>query len=305
MRVTTQLAAVILVLIAAATEALSNVLQHKAASSSNRSGNGSQRAGEAAAVLRTLKKPMFLLGFLLMAIGYGFHVASLGIGNLSIIQVIFVTQLVFILPFSHWVSRVHIAAGDWLGAAIATIGIATFVTFAKPSKGADNATTSQWIISIAIISLLCLIVIVAGYRTSGTARALLIGCSGGLINGLVAPLTKGTLYKLNGGLGAMFSSWLLYVTIISVLLGVLFPLMAFRAGPITASFPAVISLNPIVATILGIYLFGETLESGLVNVIAIAVAAIAMFVGIMWLSRSQAIARAFEEPAPGPAKPSP
>lgn len=294
---TTQLAAVILVLIAAATEALSNVLQHKAANSGGRSGKGSQRAGEAAAVLRTLKKPMFLLGFLLMVIGYGFHVASLGLGNLSIIQVIFVTQLVFILPFSHWVSRVHVARTDWIGAAVATLGIATFVTFAKPSKGADNATTTQWVISIAIISLLCLIVVVAGYRTSGTARALLIGCSGGLINGLVAPLTKGTLYKLSGGLGAMFSSWLLYVTIVAVLLGVLFPLMAFRAGPITASFPAVISLNPIVATILGIYLFGETLESGLVNVIAIAVAAVAMFVGIMWLSRSQAIARAFEEPA--------
>ncbi|HQZ85855.1 MAG TPA: hypothetical protein PLB21_09575, partial [Actinomycetota bacterium] len=88
----TQYLAIVLVLLAAAIEALSNVLQHKAANS----GGHAAGTSEASAVLGTLKKPLFLLGFLLMVVGYAFHIASLGLGNLSVIQVVFVTQLVFI-----------------------------------------------------------------------------------------------------------------------------------------------------------------------------------------------------------------
>ena len=55
---TTGLIAVVLVLIAAAVEALSNVLQHKATNEVTASGTG-----EAGAVVRTMGKPLFLLGF--------------------------------------------------------------------------------------------------------------------------------------------------------------------------------------------------------------------------------------------------
>ncbi len=97
----------------------------------------------------------------------------------------------------------------------------------------------------------------------------------------------------------MFGNWLIYVTLIAALLGVLFPLMAFRAGPITASFPAVMSLNPIVATILGVYLFDETLAGGVTNIVLMAISAVVIFIGIVWLSRSTAIAEAFEEASEG------
>lgn len=290
----TQYLAIVLVLLAAAIEALSNVLQHKAANS----GGHAAGTSEASAVLGTLKKPLFLLGFLLMVIGYGFHIASLGLGNLSVIQVVFVTQLVFILPFAHWISGTTIAGSDWLGALVVTIGIASFVTFSKPSEGLDNATGLRWFIAVAGVSLLCLIAILIGYRMHGGPRAALLGAAGGLMNGLVAPLTKGTIDSAADGIGALFSSWFIYVTLIAALLGVLFPLMAFRAGPITASFPAVMSLNPIVATLLGMYLFGEVLQGGAFNIAMMIVSAMVIFVGIVWLSRSKAIAEAFEERQP-------
>ena len=62
---TAQILGVVLVLIAAAVEALSNVIQHKA-TNSVQAGSG----GETSAVLRTLKTPLFLLGFVLMIVGY-------------------------------------------------------------------------------------------------------------------------------------------------------------------------------------------------------------------------------------------
>jgi len=291
---TTQIAGVVLVLIAAAIEALSNVLQHKATNAVEDTGSG-----EASAVLRTLKRPLFLLGFLLMVIGYAFHVASLGLGNLAVIQVIFVTQLVFILPFARWISKTPIAGRDWLGAVVVTVGIAVFVTFAKPSSGTSSAPNSRWAIAIAVVIGLCALAIVVGYRFTGGTRAALLGVSGGLINGLVAPLTKGTIDSAADGLGALFSGWLIWVTLIAALLGVLFPLLAFRAGPITASFPAVMSLNPIVATLLGVYLFGETLQGGAINILLMVISAITIFVGIVWLSRSKAIANAFKEASEG------
>ncbi|MEI8080720.1 MAG: DMT family transporter [Actinomycetes bacterium] len=287
----TQTLAVVLVLIAAAVEALSNVLQHKAANSSKREPGHS----EAGAVLRTLKKPLFLLGFALMIVGYGFHVASLGFGVLAVIQVIFVTQLVFVLPFSKMISKTHISRSDWAGAAVVTLGIAAFVAVAQPTAGDSSAAGMRWLVAIGAVSLACLIVVVLGYRMHGATRAALIGVSGGLINGLVAPLTKGTIQSASNGVGALFTSWFIWVTLIAALLGVLFPLMAFRAGPITASFPAVMSLNPIVATILGVYLFGETLATSTLGIVLMVLSGIVIFVGIVWLSRSKAIAEAFEE----------
>ncbi len=293
--VSTQILAVVLVLIAAAVEALSNVLQHKAANSGGKPGAPAGSSSEAAAVLGTLKKPLFLFAFLLMVIGYGFHVASLGFGQLSVIQVIFVSQLVFILPFAAWISKAHISKSDWLGAIVVTVGIAVFVSFAKPTTGLDEATGKQWLIGVGGVVLLCLLLIVVGYRLHGTARAALLGCAGGIMNGLVAPLTKGTIDAAADGVGALFASWILYVTVIAALLGVLLPLMAFRAGPITASFPAVMALNPIVATLLGVYLFNETLQDGLIPITMMVVSSVVIFVGIVWLSRSSVIAESFEE----------
>ncbi|MDP3973099.1 MAG: DMT family transporter [Candidatus Nanopelagicales bacterium] len=291
---TTAILAIVLVLLAAATEALSNVLQHKATNQADPT-RPDQRAGELAALLRTLRMPLFLLGFLLMIVGYAFHVASLGMGNLAIIQVIFVSQLVFVLPLSRLVSRTRISPRDWLGAVMVTVGIGAFVVFAQPTEGEMNLSNGLWLGVVGLVGLACLVFILLGYRFRGGTRAALIGCSGGLINGLVAPLTKGTIAVAGAGTGALFGSWFLYVTVLAALLGVAFPLMAYRSGPITASFPAVMSLNPITATFLGVWLFHEHLNGSLLNVVVMIASAVLIFVGIIWLSRSKAIAAAFEE----------
>lgn len=283
---------IILVIISAAIEALSNVLQHKATNSITGATN------ETSAVLQTLKKPLFILGFVLMVVGYAFHVVSLGLGELAIIQVIFVSQLVFILPFARLVSKTQITAKDWLGALIVTGGIALFVTFAKPTEGSKTAPGSNWIIAILATAAVIAILVIVAFRFIGGPRALLLGAAGGVMNGLVAPLTKETIGVIDQGMGALFGGWQLWVTLVAAILGVLFPLLAFRAGPITASFPAVMSLNPIVATFLGVYLFGESLQVGFVPILMMAVSAALILTGIIWLSRSKAIRASFEDSGP-------
>lgn len=280
---------IILVIISAAIEALSNVLQHKATNSVT------DAANETSAVLRTLKKPLFILGFALMVVGYAFHVVSLGLGELAVIQVIFVSQLVFILPFARLISKTHITAKDWIGALIVTAGIALFVTFAKPTEGTKTAPGSKWIIAILATAIVIAILVTVAYRFVSGPRALLLGASGGVMNGLVAPLTKETIGVVDQGMGALFGGWQLWVTLLAAILGVLFPLLAFRAGPITASFPAVMSLNPIVATFLGVYLFGESLQTGFVPILMMLVSAVLILTGIVWLSRSKAVRDSFED----------
>lgn len=280
---------IVLVLIAAAIEALSNVLQHKATNTVDK-GTGS----EASALLRTLKKPMFLGGFLLMILGFAFHIASLGFGaNVAVIQVIFVTQLVFIIPFARIISKTHVSGSDWLGALVVTVGIGLFVAFASPEKGYDDATNGQWLLAIGIVSAICAVSIVVGYMFQGGTRAALLGVSGGVINGLVAVLITGTIDSASQG--NIFANWLVYVTLIAALLGVLFPLMAFRSGPITASFPAVMALNPVTAALLGVYLFHQDLQSGVVPITMMVISGAIILVGIVWLSRSKAISDAFED----------
>jgi hypothetical protein len=76
---------------------------------------------------------------------------------------------------------------------------------------------------------------------------------------------------------------------------------AFRAGPLTASLPAVTVSEPIVAAVLGVTVLGETLNTNNVGRIALGVLAAVMAAATVALARSQAAAA----PRPGDERPGP
>ena len=65
---------------------------------------------------------------------------------------------------------------------------------------------------------------------------------------------------------------------------------AFRAGPLTASLPAVTVSEPIVGSVLGIAVLGETLNTNTVGWVAVSVSVAVMAVATVALAHSQATA---------------
>ena len=120
---------------------------------------------------------------------------------------------------------------------------------------------------------------------AGSRHALLFGVATGVVYSFTAVLTKSTVDLLDDGVGALFSHWQLYVLLAASAVGLLVNQSAFQAGHVAASLPAISVTNPVLASIFGILMFGETLDAhGPLAVSVTAVSIVAMVIGTITLA---------------------
>jgi hypothetical protein len=96
-----------------------------------------------AGLLRLVVVPVWLLGTLILLIGYATQGAALGRGRLVVVQPLLVTTIVWALPLGHWLTSQHVARRQVAGAGVVVIGLALFVLVGDPDAGVDNASTAK------------------------------------------------------------------------------------------------------------------------------------------------------------------
>ncbi len=118
-------------------------------------------------------------------------------------------------------------------------------------------------------------------------RACLLGVASGLGYGLTAAYTKGMADAFNaGGIVAVFTTWQFYACALAGVASAFLLENAYQAGPLAASQPGITLVDPMVSTVWGIVVFGETVSHGaLLGLIVLPAAAVA--VGVFLLSRSK------------------
>jgi hypothetical protein len=94
---------------------------------------------------------------------------------------------------------------------------------------------------------------------------------------------------LADGPGAIFSTWSLYVLIAAGAATMLLASHALAAGPLAASQPGFTILDPLAASLLGVFLFGEHVRTGVPDLAAEALALAVVIAGAAALSRSALI----------------
>ena len=106
---------------------------------------------------------------------------------------------------------------DWLAAAAMSAGIGVFLRVASPSGGQLHAPGSAWLVAgLATLGVVLLALAVAfglGRRpgASGTRRAAVLGAATGISWGFMAAVIKELSSHLDNDIGAIFSSWSLYL----------------------------------------------------------------------------------------------
>ena len=100
-------------------------------------------------LVRLLGEKIWLIGTLALLAGYLFQAGALDRGRLSIIQPLLVTTVVFALPLGYFLTRQHVGRREVIGAVVIIIGLGLFVYFGDPAGGNENASNSQWAITIA------------------------------------------------------------------------------------------------------------------------------------------------------------
>ena len=122
----------------------------------------------------------------------------------------------------------------------------------------------------------------------GSAAALLLGLMSGSLWGLFSVLMKGVVDQLGHGIPALLRAPEVYVWAVLAVAATAWEQSAFRAGPLTASLPAVTVAEPLVGSVLGVTVLGETLNTDTLGLLALGASVAVMAAATVALAHSQA-----------------
>jgi drug/metabolite transporter (DMT)-like permease len=131
---------------------------------------------------------------------------------------------------------------------------------------------------------------------SGTISAVLLAVVSGALWGVFAVLTKGVVDRIDDGLWALLRTPELYAWVLVAIAGTAWQQSSFRAGALTASLPTMTVVEPMVGSVLGVVVLGETLRPGDAGWLTLIVAVAVMLLATVALARGEA-ASATKQPA--------
>jgi drug/metabolite transporter (DMT)-like permease len=245
-------------------------------------------------MLRLARRPVWLLGIASMIAGFLFQLTALRYGALALVQPILALELLLVFGFMAVAGRrrVRIKRRDWAAAAAMSAGIAVFLRLASPSGGRLHAPGTSWLLAALITLGVVLVAVSAAFGlgrrpgASSTRRAALLGSATGIAWGFVAAVIKELSSHLGGGVGAVLSTWSLYVLVVVGAATMLLASHALAAGPLAASQPGFTILDPLSAGLLGVFLFSEHIRTGPWDLAGEALALALVVAGASGLSRS-------------------
>jgi hypothetical protein len=244
------------------------------------------------------RRPAWLLGLASMILGFAFQVSALHFGPLALVQPILALELLFVFAYMAFPgrSRVTVRPRDWLAAVAMSAGIGSFLGVASPSGGRLDAPASMWwpvgLVTLGLV-VLALTVTYGPLRrhvASGSRRAAVLGAATGISWGFVAAVIKELSSRLGEGINAVTTSWPLYVLIVTGAATLVLSSHALTAGPLAASQPGFSILDPLWASLLGLFLFDEHVRTGAVDLFLEALALAVIVAGVAVLSHSHLIA---------------
>ena len=230
---------------------------------------------------------------------------ALRYGALALVQPVFALELLLVFASMTIVGSRRVTRRDWLAAAAMTAGLGLLLLAASPSGGRAHAPASLWWLAglISLVAVVTGLAIAFGLRrrspASARRRAAVLGAVTGIAGGFVAAVIKEFSSHLGQGLGPIAGSWSLYVLIGAGAASLLLASHALAAGPLAASQPGFTILDPLTAGLLGLFLFGEHIQTLPLNLAAEGAALALLVGGATTLSHSRLLAAEDSGPAVG------
>jgi drug/metabolite transporter (DMT)-like permease len=249
--------AAVLALLAAALFALAAVLQQRGQFALARAGDAIEGVG---GLLRLVAVPVWLLGTVVLLLGYATQGAALDRGKLVVVQPLLVTTIVWALPLGVWLTAQHVVPRQIAGAGAVVVGLALFVLVGDPDSGVSSASTASLVLAVIAVSAVVTALLVWLHRKTDPAlRAGVLGICAGLFFGLSAVFTKPVLNDLHVSLGEAAGDWRTYALLGFGLIAFLIQQMSLATGQLAPAMAAVSVANPAVSVLLGILLYEERL----------------------------------------------
>ena len=272
---------ILFALLAALSNAVNEGTQHVASTAAPSRSSGWQL------VVYLFRNPLWLLGWAALIAAFVFQALALSQGQISVVQPLLATELVFMLLLRRvWIHQ-SIRPITWAAATLTCVGLAVFLAAGQPGGGQSTPTSSHWFAAgLACCAAAAVLAVLARWG-SPSLRAALYGSSSAVMWALVATFIKATTDTLTQfGVAGMFAHWPVYALAAGSVAALFLMQAALHVGPLRASQPFIVIIDPIVSIALSVWLFAEHFAADGAAVAIAAIGFAVMCAGVVLLTQT-------------------
>jgi drug/metabolite transporter (DMT)-like permease len=206
--------------------------------------------------------PLWLGGMACMVAGQILSTVSLASGDLSQVEPLLATNLLFAMALARRLSGQRLGRSGWVGVLLLSGGVAAFMLAGRPTGGsAEVGALRHWLVIGSVLGLALALTVFARHLPLFEEPPLLAAAAGTLY-GLQDALTRVSSDIVGQeGIAALFLRWEPYTVVALAVTGLLLVQSAFEAGPLRMSLPALTASEPLVGIACGIGFLGDRLRT--------------------------------------------
>jgi hypothetical protein len=233
---------------------------------------------------RLARDPRWLAGNGLDVAGFAFQFLALRHGALTLVEPLLVLSLLVSFPLRDLLSRRRPAGGEVFSAGITALGLGAFLAASQPGPGIHDPSIAVWL----LVTLLVATVVVGALAAAESSqhRGLFLAASSGTAFGYMAAMVAATWERLGAGITHVFTSPDPYAFVVAGVVAIVLMQSAFHAGELALSLPTLTVTQPIVAMVIGLSAFGETINTSAAALVVEGTGLLAMVAGVFALGRS-------------------
>ncbi|MFI8490770.1 DMT family transporter [Streptomyces rubrogriseus] len=209
-----------------------------------------------------VRRPAWWAAVSLNGLGGLLHVVALALGPLSLVQPLGALTIVFALPMAALFVGRRAGATAWRGALMATVGLAGLLSLVGASD-AQSLDTAQRVGAALVTGGAIVALMIAGRAAHRhpAVRSILLATASGIAFGMSSVFTKTVAVDWNGGVSAGDLPSLAVIGVLATA-GMVLSQASYRGAGLAAPLATLTVVNPVVAAVVGITMFGETFRYG-------------------------------------------
>lgn len=197
-----------------------------------------------------------------MVCGMVLGAIALGKGEISLVEPLLATNLLFALALSRHQTKQALGRQGWTGLALLAGGVTAFIVAGQP-RGGDAVTDPlrHWLI-IGIMVGLALLLTTYAKRSRLSSGPVLLSLAAGLLYGVQDALTRVSGQRFSaGGWSELLTGWQPYAVLALGVTGLVLVQSAFETAPLRMSLPALTAAQPLAGIVCGVGFLGDQLRT--------------------------------------------
>jgi hypothetical protein len=239
-------------------------------------------------LLRLLRDPWWLAGWLANVIGFGLHAVALHRGSIAVVQAVLVVQLLFALPLAAIPTATWPLRRDWVGMAAVCTGLISLLLIRGeiPQTTARRGTVPL-VALVAGAMVLVLLAVAHLVRRHVQTRTAAVAVAAGINISMTAVfLVFVTDDVAKRGLLATVVDWPMLGIVTSTVLGMVLVQEAFASGSLATALTATTITDPLVSWAAGGMLFDVRPPLQIATIVGGTLAGALVVVGVALLANS-------------------